>query len=267
MVCMDQTGLVRHQSALRAPGRSQRARRPKCARDHGRAVGHHHGHGFTCRGPVHRQPWPWPRGWPSGPSIARSRTVNMALLEGHTRGPAATIQRTGSAWPGTRGLRRQGRVRGLGTTTAPGIWVSWHNDCPRVRAWPCIPARASSRHRLPQGHHHLRNSRPRVRRFSRSYGFSMESIASVGSVEAKRNEAGTARSGRRSSAWTRSSYSTAQLAAVRRAQRPRTGSRQHMGVPSVAEASAMLASHGGELIVNKEKTPTVTLAVARSNRA
>jgi cobalt-precorrin 5A hydrolase len=35
----------------------------------------------------------------------------------------------------------------------------------------------------------------------------------------------------------------------------------------VAEASAMLASHGGELIVTKEKTSTVTLAVARSNRA
>ncbi|MCX5883404.1 MAG: cobalt-precorrin 5A hydrolase [Deltaproteobacteria bacterium] len=40
---------------------------------------------------------------------------------------------------------------------------------------------------------------------------------------------------------------------------------QHIGVPSVCEAAAVLASEKGELIVPKQISPNVTLAVARIN--
>ena len=95
--------------------------------------------------------------------------------------------------------------------------------------------------------------------------FSMESIASVGSVEAKRNEAGLLEAAEEFGVEP-VFYSTAQLAAID-VPTPSDRVLAHMGVPSVAEASALLATHGGELIVPKEKTATVTLAVARSSRA
>jgi cobalt-precorrin 5A hydrolase len=93
----------------------------------------------------------------------------------------------------------------------------------------------------------------------------MESIASVGSVEAKRNEAGLLEAAAELGAEP-VFYSTAQLAAID-APTPSDRVQEHMGVPSVAEASALLAAHGGELIVTKEKTSTVTLAVALTSRA
>ncbi|MBU1612415.1 MAG: cobalamin biosynthesis protein, partial [Proteobacteria bacterium] len=40
--------------------------------------------------------------------------------------------------------------------------------------------------------------------------------------------------------------------------------RHHMGVDSVCEAAALLASQGGTLLVPKNKTPRVTCAVAVS---
>ena len=39
----------------------------------------------------------------------------------------------------------------------------------------------------------------------------------------------------------------------------------HIGVPSVCEAAAVLASEKGELIVPKQISPNVTLAIARIN--
>jgi cobalt-precorrin 5A hydrolase len=41
--------------------------------------------------------------------------------------------------------------------------------------------------------------------------------------------------------------------------------KQHIGVPSVCEAAAVLASEKGELIVPKQISPNVTLAIARIN--
>ena len=61
-------------------------------------------------------------------------------------------------------------------------------------------------------------------------------------------------------------FTTAQLAAIR-VPNPSDRVQHHMGVPSVAEASALRASHGGELVVTKEKSETVTLAIARRSRA
>jgi cobalt-precorrin 5A hydrolase len=46
-------------------------------------------------------------------------------------------------------------------------------------------------------------------------------------------------------------------------QNPSTMVHNHIGVPSVCEAAAILASKGGTLIVPKQKNPNVTVAIAR----
>lgn len=57
-------------------------------------------------------------------------------------------------------------------------------------------------------------------------------------------------------------FSRDQLAAVSAVPNPSTQVEKHIGVKSVCEAAALLATRQGHLIVPKQKTPNVTLAVA-----
>lgn len=57
-------------------------------------------------------------------------------------------------------------------------------------------------------------------------------------------------------------YDKKRLLSVKTIQNPSKMVQKHIGVDSVCEAAAILASHNGTLILPKQKTPDVTLAVA-----
>jgi cobalt-precorrin 5A hydrolase len=58
-------------------------------------------------------------------------------------------------------------------------------------------------------------------------------------------------------------FSREELAAVEDVPTPSAMVAKHVGVPSVCEAAAILASRSGRLIVPKQSTPNVTVAIAR----
>ena len=58
-------------------------------------------------------------------------------------------------------------------------------------------------------------------------------------------------------------YSREKLGRIKNIQTPSTLVENHIGVKSVCEAAAILASKMGTLIVPKQKTPNVTVALAR----
>ncbi|AMK10511.1 MAG: cobalt-precorrin 5A hydrolase [Pseudodesulfovibrio sp.] len=192
-------------------------------------------------------------------NIEKVKNVNMALLEGHTVQLYDPEDWLGLAWDTSF------EVAGPDgwNPHRPGIWVSWHADSPEgaLSLHPRVLHLGIGCRRDVTAYEILDH----VHEVFRRNGFAMESIASVGSVEAKRNEAGLLEAAAELGAEP-VFYSTAQLAAID-APTPSDRVQEHMGVPSVAEASALLAAHGGELIVTKEKTSTVTLAVALTSRA
>lgn len=192
--------------------------------------------------------------------IGRIKSINMALLEGQTVQLYDPEDWLGLAWDTS--------FMGVASKddwdpSRPGIWVSWHDDCPEE----ALPLHPRVLH-LGIGCRRdvtVYEILDHVGDVFKQTGLSMQSIASVGSVEAKRNEAGLLEAASEFGV-DPVFYSTKQLAAIR-VPTPSDRVQYHMGVPSVAEASALRASHGGELIVTKAKTSTVTLAIARSRRA
>lgn len=96
------------------------------------------------------------------------------------------------------------------------------------------------------------------------HSLSIHSIARIGSVDIKRDETGLIRLAaeldRPLIFFTRD-----QLRQVESIETPSTMVEKHIGVKSVCEAAAILASNGGRLIVPKQKTPNVTLALARES--
>ncbi|MBG0790534.1 MAG: cobalt-precorrin 5A hydrolase [Desulfovibrionaceae bacterium] len=188
------------------------------------------------------------------------KAVNMALLEGQTVQLHDPEDWLGLAWDTCfEGVARKEEW----DHDSPGIWVTWHNDCPdgALAMYPRV---------LHMGIGCRRNVTTfeildLVHDVFNKFNLAMEAIASVASVEAKRNEGGLLEAAQAFGVEP-VFFSTAQLAAIR-VPNPSDKVEQHMNVPSVAEASALRASHGGDLIVPKEKTETVTLAIARSTRA
>ncbi len=87
------------------------------------------------------------------------------------------------------------------------------------------------------------------------------SLACLATVEAKRDEQGISRAAAELGVPVRY-FSSAELATVA-VPNPSRLVQGHMGTPSVAEAAAVLATGGGEIMVPKQKTPEATLALAR----
>jgi len=143
----------------------------------------------------------------------------------------------------------------------PGVWVSWKEDCPddnALRLYPkVLHLGMGCRRGIP-----VDEILEHVRSVFDAKGLAVKSIASLGSVEAKRDEAGLLEAARELGVEP-VFYSTEKLGSVV-VPTPSKMVLVHMAVPSVAEASAMLSSGHGELIITKQKTKTVTLAVARS---
>ncbi len=97
------------------------------------------------------------------------------------------------------------------------------------------------------------------------FRLSIHSLRALATVDIKRDETGLSDLARRLGLPVLY-YSTAELDRVGPSiQTPSETVEKHVGVKSVCEAAAILGSHGGDLIVPKQKTPDVTVAIARNH--
>jgi cobalt-precorrin 5A hydrolase len=96
------------------------------------------------------------------------------------------------------------------------------------------------------------------------FGLSAGSIAGLASIDLKSDEKGLIELARKRSQ-PLTFFSKRQLAAVEAIETPSTVVERHVGVQSVCEAAAILASESGRLIVPKQTTPNVTIAIARKS--
>ena len=101
-----------------------------------------------------------------------------------------------------------------------------------------------------------------LRQVFTAHSLSMESIGHLASIEIKKDEAGLLQLAETLGVplqfFNRKELSTAKGVAT-----PSAMVKKHVGVTSVCEAAAILATNGGSLIVTKQKSPNVTVAVAR----
>lgn len=145
----------------------------------------------------------------------------------------------------------------------PGVWVSYRDDCPDADALWLYPRvlmlGVGCRRDVPGDEifNHIRN-------VFDAAGFSLEAVGGLGSVDIKADEAGLLETAA-SLGVKPVFYDKERLDGVQ-APNPSGAVKSRVGVGSVAEASALLLSDGGELLVEKTKTQTVTLAVARARR-
>ena len=94
------------------------------------------------------------------------------------------------------------------------------------------------------------------------FNLSMDSIETLASVDLKADEPGLLHLGRKLNLEL-TLFSPNELDKVEHVPTPSFVVKKHLGVSSVCEAAALLGSHKGTLIVPKQKTQNVTLAIAR----
>ena len=95
------------------------------------------------------------------------------------------------------------------------------------------------------------------------FGLSLNSLKCIATIDIKSDEAGLLEAARNLHIPIRF-FTREELSGID-SPNPSEIVNQHIGVPSVCEASAVLASEKGELIVPKQISPNVTLAIARIN--
>jgi len=188
------------------------------------------------------------------------KVVNGALLDGRAIQVFDPDDRLGLA-PGA--LFSPVRRPGDWENGRPGVWVSSREDCPDHAALRLYPGDLhlgmGCRRGIPADEilEHVRSV------FSAS-GLALKSVVSFGSIEAKQDEAGLIEAARELGV--EPVFFSKEAIKEVKVPTPSDRVERHMGVPSVAEAAALLLSEGGELIVPKQKTRNVTLAVAGRKR-
>jgi cobalt-precorrin 5A hydrolase len=95
------------------------------------------------------------------------------------------------------------------------------------------------------------------------FALSVSSLKCIATIDIKSDEAGLLEAARSLDIPIRF-FTRAELSRID-SPNPSEIVNQHIGVPSVCEAAAVLASEKGELIVSKQVSPNVTLAIARIN--
>lgn len=100
-----------------------------------------------------------------------------------------------------------------------------------------------------------------VKTVFKRFGFSANGISNIGTIAAKTDEEGILGLARVLKVPVRF-FGKDELGRVESVPTPSEVVKKHMGVASVCEASAILASEQGRLLVPKQRTPNVTLAVA-----
>ncbi len=143
----------------------------------------------------------------------------------------------------------------------PGVWVDWQTTAPgpnELRLYPPVLfAGLGCRKGVKKQH-----IEAHLRQVFKNNGLAIESLARLGTIEEKRYEAGLAQTAL-SLGVPIDYYTKDQLNGVENTA-PSEIVQKHMGVDSVCEAAAILASSNGKLIVTKAKTDRVTAAVALS---
>ena len=194
-------------------------------------------------------------------NLDRVKAVNGALLEGRPVqifDPEDRLGAAGESWAGHVAGPEAWRHG------EPGVWVSLREDCPdpdALRLYPRelmlgVGCRRGAGEDEIFGH---------VEAVMRKRGFSLHAVGGLGSAEVKADEPGLLAVAARLGV-TPVFFGTDRLDAVA-VPNPSDTVRRRLGVASVAEAAALLLSGGGELLVEKTKSQTVTLAVAGRRRA
>ena len=93
------------------------------------------------------------------------------------------------------------------------------------------------------------------------FGLALESIASIATIDIKQDEEGLLTMCKNQQ-WSLRAFSAEELAAVGNIPNPSASVRGYVGVSGVAEPAAMLAAQKGVWLVEKQKFPSVTVAVA-----
>jgi cobalt-precorrin 5A hydrolase len=96
-----------------------------------------------------------------------------------------------------------------------------------------------------------------------SFALSADSLKGIATIDIKSDEIGLIEAAQSLHLSIRF-FTRAQLSEIS-SPNPSEIVNHHIGVPSVCEAAAVLASNKGELIVPKQISPNVTLAIARIN--
>ncbi|MFH1914161.1 MAG: cobalamin biosynthesis protein [Pseudomonadota bacterium] len=191
-------------------------------------------------------------------NLGRVKAVNAALLRGEAvqlHDPGGYLRAEDPKY--FSGVDDPARWR----HGAPGVWVSWHRDCPdevALRLYPRVLMLGVGCRRGVSGAEisaHIRES-------FRAANLSFLSIGGLGSVEAKADEPGLLDAAEGLGV-VPEFFAADRLGAVT-VPNPSSGVLQRMGTASVAEAAAILLARGGPLVMEKTPTSKVTLAVARS---
>lgn len=192
---------------------------------------------------------------------AAIRHVNMALLEGRPialHDPHAWLR---GALPESCRVPDDGTPAALHRTDA-GVWVDdIRIDLPAqilVLRPPSLFVGVGCNRGTP-----VSEIREMLERVLDHSGLAAASLAGLASIDVKRDEAGLlalAEDLARPIAF----FSREALSAVNGIASPSAMVAKHVGVESVCEAAALLASEHGQLIVPKQISPNVTIAVARS---
>ncbi|MCG3211468.1 MAG: Siroheme synthase [Anaerolineae bacterium] len=95
-------------------------------------------------------------------------------------------------------------------------------------------------------------------------GLSPLSVAAVATIEDKRDEIGLLEMCERQN-WPLKIFSRAEIAAIENLPNPSEWAQKALGVAGVAEPAALLAANASELLLEKQKYPNVTVAVARKS--
>lgn len=194
-------------------------------------------------------------------NLAALAKVSMSLLDG---GQPAVHDPEGwlwpmlqRRWPGRFELLTPGQEDSL--AEKPLIWVGWHLLDPPP-AWLVLRPPALS---LGLGCNRGTSAdemEALLREALQSQGLSPASLCCLASVRAKSDEPGLLDLAARLNLPLKF-YSAEELSAVE-VPNPSATVARHMGVASVCEAAAMLAAGSRRLLVSKQKSPNVTLAVA-----
>lgn len=96
----------------------------------------------------------------------------------------------------------------------------------------------------------------------RAFKLSEKSLLKIATIDLKKDEAGLLKLAEEFQIPIQF-YDKKQLGSVKHIQMPSETVKKHIGVNSVCEAAAILATNRGKLIVNKQKKGNVTVAVAR----
>lgn len=145
-------------------------------------------------------------------------------------------------------------------TGEPGIWVHWKHQpaCTEMlRLVPRILTLGVGCRRGTSG----QDIHAFVSRVLKEHDLLPEAVDCMGTADIKRDEQGLLEAAEELNVSLR--FFSGEVLAEVDSPTPSSMVEQHVGTPSVCEAAALLLSDGGELVVPKQKTDKVTVAVAR----